>query len=126
MLISDRLLEVPGINFILNQYFLEEIKKMTNINPKLNIKDLVVIDMNTMIFTQHYLTEKDRNFKDKIECHIKKMKEKRKKINSFSYKNLVNHKLLPYSYRFGNDIFESQSVKDKFEDDIYMRCRVSK
>lgn len=118
LLLSHRLLEVPGINYKLNKWFREELNKNTNIGKNITVKDLVIIDMDTLIFYKAYYKENKNNFCSSLENHIKKSKG-----NHNGYGNNENDvyitmqkkllkKILPYSFRM-QDLVEQQIYSPK-------------
>ncbi|MFJ1377030.1 hypothetical protein ACILE8_01495 [Capnocytophaga canimorsus] len=118
LLLSHRLLEVPGINYKLNKWFKEELNKNTNIGKNITVKDLVIIDMDTLIFYKAYYKENKNNFCSSLEKHIKKSKG-----NHNGYGNNENdvyitmqkkllRKILPYSFRM-QDLVEQQIYSPK-------------
>lgn len=117
LLLSDRTLEIPGLNHIFNKWL---INNLTGINKNLTIKNLVVIDIDTFIFYQEYLKNKDKNFKNILELHHENMKMSIKGYGKSlqEYENNVHKKitkkLSPFSSRFTSEMFEQKKFVDHF------------
>lgn len=96
LLVHDRIFQSLGINYRLNQWYLESIKNRlkSKYNPS-NIKSLTVIDIDTMILWSPYLKDKDKNFKEILDSHLTKLnKYKKTNARDFEYGlELVNRKL---------------------------------
>ncbi|WP_157757628.1 hypothetical protein [Pseudalgibacter alginicilyticus] len=123
LLVSDRIFEIMGMNYILNQWYLELVRDKLgeNYNPSF-IRDLTFIDMDTLIYWLPHLKKKDRNFKDIIDLHHKAMK-KVPNINTPSIQEgirLANksfyNRLSPISNRFSEYKFPFNLLVDKFRD----------
>jgi len=120
LLIMDNILEVPGINYKLNEWYKTLIKsKLKEKYNHLLIKDLLIIDINTLIYWEHYLRRKDRNFKDLINKHLKIMRTKHK-VNISDYEKgwlLYQKRLLdrmnPISFRFRNILTDREILLNK-------------
>ena len=117
LLTSHRLLEVPGINYRMNSWFKTELQK-ENLDNTIKVKDLIIIDIDTLIYSRLFLKNKDRNFKDTLEEHIKIMKSDYKgygkteeEFKDNMYKKL-EIKILPYSYRLGYNIITKEYIKE--------------
>lgn len=125
LLVSDRIFEIPGMNFKLNNWYLESIKNRlgNNYNPDF-IKNLTLIDIDTIIYWLPDLKKADHNFKKILEEHHTKMK-KNPKVNNpnpLIAEELINRqlteKLSPISNRFNNYNFPIEELTEKFEDVI--------
>ncbi len=79
LLVSDRIFEIPGMNYILNQWYLGLVKEKLGdyYNPNF-IKDLTFIDMDTLIYWLPHLKKKDSNFRKILEGHHRGMHYKKK------------------------------------------------
>ena len=117
LLLSDRALEIPGINHMLNKWFIENL----NIENKyLNIKKLTIIDLDTLIFFEQYLKSKDINFKNLLDEHISKMsmsiKGYGKSYEEFegNVKKKITKKIAPFSSRFRNEMFNQKIFVERF------------
>ena len=117
LLTSHRLLEVPGINYRMNSWFKTELQK-ENLDNTIKVKDLIIIDIDTLIYSRLFKKNKDRNFKDTLEEHIKIMKSDYKgygkteeEFKDNMYKKL-EIKILPYSYRLGYNIITKEYIKE--------------
>ena len=125
LLINDRIFEILGINYRLNQWYLEKVKKKLGDKYNSNfIKPLTIIDIDTLIFWTPHLTKKDSNFKIIIDDHLSKMNT-RKKVNHpdiekgklIANKNLTRQ-IAPISSRFGSYKFPMELLIEKFKDVI--------
>lgn len=118
LLLSDRLLEIPGINYILNKWFRENLDQD---GSNLNVKNLCVLDINTLIFLEQYLKRNDGNFKNLLEEHIAKMDKKPKGYGDTLQKFQVNFikqlskKLAPFTGRISKEYFEPNEFLKRFE-----------
>lgn len=123
LLVSDRIFEVMGLNYVLNQWYLELVKNKLGdrYNPSL-IRDLTFIDMDTLIFWLPHLKKKDRNLREIIDIHHKAMKkvpnintpdrnEGMRRANKSFYARLS-----PMSNRFPRYKFPINLLVDKFRD----------
>lgn len=117
LLLSDRLLEIPGINYILNKWLRNNLPE---IHKNLIVNDLVIIDIDTLIFFAEYLKRKDKNFKELLEDHIKKMKMIAKGYGNTerevyqTFNNKISKKLAPFSSRFSNSMFDEKLFIERF------------
>lgn len=117
LLLSDRLLEIPGINYILNKWLRNNLPE---IHKNLIFNDLVIIDIDTLIFFAEYLKRKDKNFKELLEDHIKKMKMIAKGYGNTerevyqTFNNKISKKLAPFSSRFSNSMFDEKLFIERF------------
>ncbi|WP_298310234.1 hypothetical protein [uncultured Aquimarina sp.] len=123
LLVSDRIFELPGANFRLNQWYLESVKEKLGdkYNPSL-IKSLTVIDFDTLIYWESHLVKKDGNFRKILDTHLKALSTK-VKINNRNLaegKRKANieyaKKLSPISNRLSNYKFPMELLVDKFRD----------
>ena len=75
LLLGDRTLEIPGLNFLLNKWYINEIlnKLKGNFKPHL-IRGLIVMDIDTLIFGTYFLKERENNFKNILDEHLKLLK----------------------------------------------------
>ncbi|WP_289038512.1 hypothetical protein [uncultured Zobellia sp.] len=123
LLVSDRIFELPGANFRLNQWFLESIKEKLGdrYNPSF-IKNLTVIDFDTLIYWQTHLVEKDANFRKILDLHLKalntKVKISNRNLEEGKRKANIEYskKLSPISNRLNNYKFPMKLLVDKFRD----------
>lgn len=117
LLLSERTLEIPGINFIFNIWFKNN---LSYDNAFFKVKDLVVMDIDSLIFFEEYFTKKDKNFKEILEIHINKMNMDTngygKSKNKFEQSRLrkISIKLNPFSSRFKSDMFEKKLFINRF------------
>lgn len=123
LLVSDRIFEIMGMNYTLNQWYLELVKE--KLGEKYNsslIRDLTFIDMDTLIFWLPHLKKKDTNFKKIMDIHHKEMK----KVNKINNPNinegrnqankLFYNKLSPISNRLKEYKFPHNLLVDKFRE----------
>lgn len=117
LLLSDRTLEIPGINHMLNKWFIGNLKIE---NKYLNVKKLTIIDLDTLIFFEQFLKSKDKNFKCLLDEHISKMSLSIKGYgkNKLEYENNVlkkiTQKLAPFSSRFRRGMFNHKLFIERF------------
>ncbi|MBQ0769202.1 MAG: hypothetical protein KBT58_07915 [Bizionia sp.] len=123
LLVSDRIFEVMGMNFILNQWYLELVREKLGeqYNPSI-IRDLTFIDMDTLIYWLPHLKKKDSNLKDIIDSHHKAMK----KVANINTPNIQEgilqanksfyNRLSPISNRFSEYKFPFNLLVDKFRE----------
>jgi hypothetical protein len=107
LLVSDRYLEIFGMNYKLNKWYLEEVKK--KLGDKYNptyIKSLTIIDIDTLIYGKTYLSKKENYFKNCVAKHVHELNlnkkvshqdpSERQKIAN----KLTSNRLMPFSQRF--------------------------
>ncbi|MGX9987230.1 hypothetical protein [Soonwooa purpurea] len=117
LLLSDRLLEIPGISYIMNKWLHNN---LPDVNKNLIVNDLVIIDIDTLIFFAEYLKRKDKHFKQLLEDHIKKMNMIAKGYGKTdleiyqTYNSKISKKLAPFSSRFFNSMFDEKLFIDRF------------
>ncbi|APA92858.1 hypothetical protein [Myroides sp. ZB35] len=117
LLLSDRTLEMLGVNHILNNWFIENLEID---NKHFSIKNLVIINIDTLIFYEQYLKQRNYNFKDMLDTHIKKMKMDTKGYgrNQSEYEanveKKISTKLAPFSYRFNKKMFDPKLFINSF------------
>lgn len=123
LIVSDRIFEIMGVNYILNQWYLDLVKE--KLGDKYNasyIRDLTFIDMDTLIFWLPHLQKKDRNIREIIDIHHKAMikvanihtpgqEEGIRRANKSFY-----NRLSPISNRFNEYKFPVNLLVDKFRD----------
>ncbi|SIS89720.1 hypothetical protein SAMN05421789_11050 [Kaistella chaponensis] len=118
LLLSDRLLEIPGINYILNKWFRENLDQG---GSKLKVKNLCVLDIDTLIFLEQYLKRKDGNFRNLLDEHVAKMDKKAKGYGDTLQKFQVNiikqlsKQLSPFTGRISKDYFDPKNFVARFE-----------
>lgn len=122
LLINDRILEIPGVNYILNQWYLDLVKEKLKekYNPHF-IKNLTIIDIDTIIFGTNYFVKRDNNFRDFIENHLKELNTVRKpygktieEVEESVNKNLLKQ-ISPISYRFPKEEFSMNLFIEKLK-----------
>lgn len=125
LLVNDRILEIPGVNYLLNQWYLKSVKEKLKerYNP-LFIKDLTIIDIDTIIFGSNYFSKSGNNFKDFIENHQREMNTIGKPNGSTleEVEESINRNLMkqfsPISFRFDPNEFPQDSFIEKFKEII--------
>lgn len=125
LLVSDRILEIPGVNYIMNKWYTERIKDKLKDKYNSNfIKNVTIIDLDTLIYWLHHLKKKESNLKDLIDKHHLKMKTNKKprgnnqiEIENSVQKNTLE-KLSPMSFRFPDYKFPPEIFVEKFRDII--------
>lgn len=124
LLLTDRIFETPGLNFILNDWYKKSIVENLgkNYNPKY-IKELTIVDLDTLIWHVDFFKEKDKHFIETVESHLTKMNEKKlkpygKTQQEFLYnlQKKIFKKLSPFSSRINITNFKIQTFIDKFSD----------
>ena len=106
LLVHDRIFQTLGINYRLNNWYLESIaERLSHKFDLSNIKSLTVIDIDTIILWLPYLKEKDKRFKDILDSHLNKLNSKFK-INTPNYEygmeianKRLTDKITPITYR---------------------------
>ena len=117
LLLSDRTLEIPGINHMLNNWFNA---KLDIDNKHFNTKNITVIDLDTLIFFEQFLKSKDKNLKNLLDEHIGKMKMSIKGYGKTPDEIKINilkkmtQKLTPFSNRFDPRMFDQKLFIDRF------------
>jgi hypothetical protein len=123
LLINDRIFEILGVNYRLNQWYLELTKEKLGdkYNPNF-IKPLTVIDIDTLIFWTPHLIKKDSYLKNIIDDHLRKMSTQKKanhpdarKRKQIANKNMTNQ-IAPISSRNINYKFPTKLMVEKFSD----------
>ena len=79
LLVSDRIFEVLGINYRLNNWFIELVKE--RLGDKYNsslIRNLTFIDIDTLIYWLPFFKLRDNNFRDVLDDHSRKMNTNRR------------------------------------------------
>ena len=125
LIINDRIFEILGVNYRLNQWYLELVKEKLGDKYNSNfIKNLTIIDIDTLIYWLPHLEKNDSNFRKIVDDHLKRMSVK-KKINHPNFeqgkiiasKNLTQQ-IAPISSRFNQYEFPMKLLIDKFQDVI--------
>lgn len=117
LLVSDRIFEIPGVNYRLNSWYLDAVK--AELGDQYNshfIKSLTVIDIDTLIFWMPHLESKDSNFRKIVDKHLRLMAS-RPKVNEANYQlgleraNAgISSQLSPISNRFNEYKFPTHLV----------------
>jgi hypothetical protein len=124
LLVSDRIFAIPGMNYILNKWYINGVT--TALKDKFNknfIKNLTVIDIDTLIFWLPYLENDDVKFRGIIDSHLLKMSTQKKpygnnaiELNKSHNKNILEQ-ISPINYRLrGNEFPFEKHIVSKFKD----------
>lgn len=103
LILNDRIFDTMGFNYKINKYFLKITEERKDF--QLKVKDLVVIDVNTLIYFKDYLKERNRNFEILLDEHIMlmqreiKITKKTKEEGEEEFRNKLGVKLKPISER---------------------------
>ncbi len=102
LLVGNNSLDVPGINFMFNEWYIELIKEKLGDNYNINfIKNLSFLNLDTLIMWSGNLKNNSRQFKQLLKLHLHEMNkipklEKRKgELNI----KILKKKLSPLSFR---------------------------
>ena len=109
LVLSDRKLEILGINYQFNQWFRDELDGLSHKNIK--IQDLVVMSLDSFIVFEDKFKKDKKNFIKMLDEHIIKMKKSEKSKRLCKIKN----KLLPFSARFINEGLKEEDFIEMFE-----------
>ena len=83
LLVHDRIFQTLGINYRLNNWFKEQCEiRLSGLNHNLTIKNLTVIDIDSLILWLPYFKLKDKNFRDVLDLHLNRMGKKKKVANA--------------------------------------------
>lgn len=83
LLVHDRIFQTLGINYRLNNWFKEQCKiRLSGLDHNLTIKNLTIIDIDTLILWLPYFKLKDKNFRDVLDLHLNIMGKKKKVTNA--------------------------------------------
>lgn len=125
LLVNDRIMEIPGVNYILNQWYLKLIKEKLKDKFDSNyIKPLTIIDIDTIIFGLDYFTKNDNNFREFINIHLKEMNMVRKSYGKSieEFEDSTNRNLMkqisPISFRYPQEQFPKNLFFEKFKEII--------
>ncbi|UZD40082.1 hypothetical protein [Capnocytophaga ochracea] len=108
LILSNRMLEIHGVNYILNKWFKESVSTLQI--KKLVVKDLLLIDIDTFIFFQNNFKEDIRVFEKQLDFHIKAMSNNHKGYGNnyeefeLNVKKKIEKKLEPISVRISKKI----------------------
>lgn len=102
LLVHDRVFESMGINYKLNNWFIEELN-LRNIkcNEKFKIHPLTLIDIDTLILWNHNIKDNFKILKDLLIAHTKQLNELPKKSynNPKHFTDYLQRLLRPISAR---------------------------
>lgn len=121
LLVSDRIFMCQGINHRLNTWYREKLGNHYTMNPL--VKDLTVIDIDTLIYWLPYLKQDHKNFRRIIHNHTNKMidafnkKPKKKHFNVRKFIQMkVENQLRPISERLRRVRLEPKYLISLFKD----------
>lgn len=125
LLVNDRIMEIPGVNYILNQWYFKLIKEKLKDKFDSNyIKPLTIIDIDTIIFGLDYFTKNDNHFREFIDIHLKEMNTVRKSYGKTleEFEDSTNRNLMkqmsPISLRYPQEHFPKNLFIEKFKEII--------
>lgn len=110
LVLSDRKLEILGINYQFNQWFRDELGDLSHENIK--VQDLVVMSLDSFIVFKNKFKQDKENFRKMLDRHITEMK----KENTHAQFSEIKNKLLPFSARFINEGLKEEDFKGMFEE----------
>lgn len=123
LLVSDRIFEIPGMNYKLNKWYIELVKERLGdaYNPNF-IRPLTFVDIDTLIYWTPYLVKDSKYFREIIEDHHKEM-NREVKINNpdlqqgeIQARKAISKRLSAISYRAQDFTFPVDLLVDKFRD----------
>lgn len=114
LVLSDRKLEILGINYQFNQWFRDELGDLSHKNIK--VQDLVVMSLDSFIVFKNKFKQDKENFRKMLDRHITEMKKKEKYNHTLENEKKIQKKLLPFSARFINEGFADKDFKEMFEE----------
>ncbi|MEA4808704.1 hypothetical protein SDC9_32312 [bioreactor metagenome] len=121
LLVSDRIFMCQGINHRINTWFRAKLGNEYTINPL--VKDLTVIDIDTIIYWLPYLKQNHKNFRNIIHNHTNvmtdafKTKPKRKYVDLMEFlQRKIEKQLRPISERLRRVRLEPKYLLSLFKD----------
>lgn len=120
LLVSDRIFMCQGLNFRLNTWYRGKLGDEYTTNPL--VKDLTVIDIDTLIYWLPYLKKNPKNFRRIIHNHTNKMidafkvkPKKRTDVMGFAQRK-IDKQLRPISERLRRVRLEPKYILSLFKD----------
>lgn len=117
LIVQDRIFQAPGINYILNKWFKEELQNILGSDFNKNrIHNLTLIDIDTLITWEPHIKNKINSFKKLLRSHsdkITRTKFNHKNIEDFTDK--ISKLLTPISLRATPFFIDKKKFMDKFE-----------
>jgi hypothetical protein len=110
LVLSDRKLEILGINYQFNQWFRDELGDLSHRNIK--VQDLVVMSLDSFIVFKNKFKQDKEIFRKMLDRHITEMK----KENTHAQFSEIKNKLLPFSARFINEGLKEEDFKEMFQE----------
>ena len=114
LVLSDRKLEILGINYQFNQWFRDELGDLSHKNIK--VQDLVVMSLDSFIVFKNKFKQNKENFRKMLDKQITEMKVGVKYRNIFEIEKKIQKKLLPFSARFINEGITDKDFKEMFRE----------
>ena len=114
LVLSDRKLEILGINYQFNQWFRDELGDLSHKNIK--VQELVVMSLDSFIVFKNKFKQDKENFRKMLDRHITEMKKEEKYNHTPESDKKIQKKLLPFSARFINERFADKDFKEMFEE----------
>ncbi|MFV0588832.1 hypothetical protein [Bacteroides reticulotermitis] len=121
LLVSDRIFMSQGINHRLNTWYREKLGNNYTMNPL--VKDLTVIDIDTLIYWLPYLKQDHKKFRRIIHNHTNKMidafntKPKKKHFDVMKFTQMkIENQLRPISERLRRVRLEPKYLISLFKD----------
>lgn len=105
---EDSSFDIEGFNYLLNNKFREIVKRRT-ISPSFEIKDLVMVNLDTLMSLENYMSSQQVVFEDVIDNYITYKKES--KLNTiYPFNKYLINQARNQGYRF---------LKSKWFDDVF-------
>ncbi|MEP2671192.1 MAG: hypothetical protein ABJH04_19470 [Cyclobacteriaceae bacterium] len=110
IIIHDRQLDVPGFNKLINHWYNDEIKKQGLESPFIKVKQIVVLDMATLILIHELLKDRRIILETLIDNFLEYVKiQNTKNFSSHAkYENHIMDTGLPFSY-----FIKEQTIKKR-------------
>lgn len=101
LLVCDRIFDIPGLNYKLNNWYRKAIdEKLGNKKGPNTINSLTIVDIDTLIYLLPHFAKNKNNFKNLLDTHLRRMNTEIS--NSEFTKTSVDKILLPFSRRLEN------------------------
>ena len=121
LLVSERIFMCQGVNYRLNTWYRGKLGDEYTINPL--VKELTMIDIDTLIYWLPYLKQKQKNFKKIIHNHTNSMidafniKPNMKYIEAMEFvQRKIEKQLRPISERLRQFILDPKYILSLFKD----------
>ncbi len=117
LIIQDRISQAPGINYILNNWFKDELR--TTLGSKFDknrVHNLTVIDIDTLIIWEPFIKNKIGIFKKLLLSHTEKLgRTKFNHRNAEEFTDKINKLLTPIALRPTPFFIDKKKFLEKFE-----------